>query len=74
MGMVAGAGEECVKTSTDFGSAASSLWGIRLFKEHIGENVKIKAAGGIRTVEDMSKYIELGCDRLGCSSTSVLFE
>ena len=72
--IVTEAGADYIKTSTGFGTAGATLEDIRLFKEHIGENVKIKAAGGIRTVEDMSKYIELGCDRLGCSSTSVLFE
>ena len=37
-------------------------------KEHIEPNVKIKAAGGIRSKEDMEKYIEAGCSRIGTSS------
>ena len=72
--IVTRAGAEFIKTSTGFSKAGATFEDVKLFKEHIGENVKIKAAGGIRTAEDMRKYIELGCDRLGCSSTSVLFE
>ena len=72
--IVTEAGADYIKTSTGFGTGGATFEDVKLFKEHIGENVKIKAAGGIRTAEDMRKYIELGCDRLGCSSTSVLFE
>ena len=57
-----------IKTSTGFGSAGATFEDIKLFKENIGPDVKIKAAGGIRTYEDIVKYIELGCDRLGCSA------
>jgi len=41
---------------------------IDLFKKHLGPNVKIKASGGIRTIEDMEAFIEAGCSRLGTSS------
>ena len=41
---------------------------VYLMKEHIGPNVKIKAAGGIRSKEDMEQYIEAGCSRIGTSS------
>ena len=57
-----------IKTSTGFGSAGATFDDIKLFREHIGPGVKIKAAGGIRTYEDIVTYIELGCDRLGCSA------
>ena len=46
----------------------------KLFKEHIGQNVKIKAAGGIRTKEDMEKFLSLGADRLGTSSAVSILE
>ena len=49
---------------------------ILLFKEHIGSSVKIKAAGGIRTREDLEAFIQAGCSRIGTSSavkTTVLF-
>ena len=61
-------GADYIKTSTGFGSAGATLEDIRLFKEHIGPNVKIKAAGGIRTEEAMIAYLEAGCDRIGSSS------
>lgn len=63
-----------IKTSTGFGTAGATLEDVKLFKQHIGPNVKIKAAGGIRTKEDMQAYIEAGVSRIGCSSTRVLFE
>jgi len=62
-----------IKTSTGFGTAGATLEDIKLFKENIGPDVKIKAAGGIRTKEDMESYIEAGVSRIGCSSTAVLF-
>jgi len=61
-------GADYIKTSTGFGTAGATREDIRLFKEHLGPSVKIKASGGIRTPEDMAAYIELGCDRLGTSS------
>ena len=67
------AGADYIKTSTGFGTAGATIEDVRLFKENIGPSVKIKAAGGIRTKEDMEGYIEAGCDRIGCSSTKVLF-
>ena len=63
-----------IKTSTGFGTAGATLEDVKLFKEHIGPDVKIEAAGGIRTKEDMEAYIEAGVSRIGCSSTAVLFE
>ncbi|KAI4453742.1 deoxyribose-phosphate aldolase [Holotrichia oblita] len=53
-----------IKTSTGFGSQGAVMEDIRLFKEHIGPDVKIKAAGGIRTRRDMEDFILAGCDRL----------
>ena len=43
-----------------------------LFKKHISKDVKIKAAGGIRTLEDMEEFINLGCERIGSSSIGKL--
>ena len=56
-----------IKTSTGFGTAGATLDDIKLFKKYIGPNVKMKAAGGIRTREDMENYLKEGCDRIGCS-------
>ena len=57
-----------IKTSTGFGTACATIEDIKLFKEHIGENVKIKAAGGVKTVEDLEMFINEGCERIGTSS------
>ena len=57
-----------IKTSTGFGTGGATLEDVCLMKEHIGPNVKIKAAGGIRSKEDMEQYIEAGCSRIGTSS------
>lgn len=63
-----------IKTSTGFGSQGAVPEDVRLFKEHIGPDVKIKAAGGIRTRRDMEDYILAGCDRLGTSSAIKILE
>ena len=59
-----------IKTSTGFGTAGAVLSDILLFKKEIGPEVKMKAAGGIRTKEDMESYLEAGCERIGCSSAA----
>lgn len=61
------AGADYIKTSTGFGTAGAKIEDIRLFKEHIGPDVKIKAAGGISTWEEMESFLEQGCDRIGTS-------
>lgn len=65
------AGADYIKTSTGFGSAGAKMEDVLLFREHIGENVKIKAAGGIRTAKDMEAFLEAGCDRIGSSSALI---
>lgn len=71
---VTDAGADYIKTSTGFGTAGASLDDIRLFRAHIGENVRIKAAGGIRTREAMEAFLEAGCDRIGSSSAAALMK
>ena len=56
-----------IKTSTGFSTEGAQIVDIKLFKKHISENKKIKAAGGIRTFEDAMKMIEAGADRIGTS-------
>ncbi|NLK64334.1 MAG: deoxyribose-phosphate aldolase [Tissierellia bacterium] len=65
---VTNAGADYIKTSTGFGTGGATMDDVELFKKHIGQNVKIKAAGGIRSIEDMEAFIEAGCSRLGTSS------
>ena len=57
-----------IKTSTGFGSAGAQPADIELFRQHIGPEVKIKAAGGIRTRAAMEAFCAAGCDRIGCSA------
>ena len=63
------AGADFIKTSTGFGTKGATLSDIDLFRANIGEEVKIKAAGGIRTKEDFISFVERGCDRIGASAT-----
>jgi len=67
-GIVTEAGADYIKTSTGLGTAGATLEDVLLFKANIGQGVKIKAAGGIRSREDMVMYLENGCSRLGTSS------
>jgi deoxyribose-phosphate aldolase len=64
---VTAAGADYIKTSTGFGTAGATIEDVKLFKEHIGPNVKIKAAGGVSTMDDLKAFLELGCDRIGTS-------
>ena len=72
--LVTEGGADYIKTSTGFGSAGAQLDDIALFRANIGENVKIKAAGGIRTREQMEAFLAAGCDRIGCSAARILFD
>ncbi len=64
---VTAAGADYIKTSTGFGTGGATLEDVKLFREHIGPKVKIKAAGGISTLEDLEAFVEAGCDRIGTS-------
>ncbi len=64
---VTNAGADYIKTSTGFGTGGATKEDIQLFKAHIGPHVKMKAAGGVSTLEDLEMFIELGCDRIGTS-------
>ena len=65
--IVTAAGADYIKTSTGFGGAGAIFADIELFSRHIGPNVKMKAAGGISSLEDAEKFLALGADRLGTS-------
>ena len=64
---VTDAGADYIKTSTGFSKAGATFHDVELFARHIGPNVKIKAAGGISSLEDAEKFIALGASRLGTS-------
>lgn len=65
---VVNAGADFIKTSTGFSTGGATFHDVELFAENCKGGCKIKAAGGIRTREDMEKFIALGADRLGTSS------
>ncbi len=67
-GIITQTGADYIKTSTGFGSGGALMEDILLFKKHIGPNVKMKAAGGVKTREDLEAFILAGCDRIGTSS------
>lgn len=71
---VTSAGADFIKTSTGFGTGGATLEDIQLFKKHIGSNIKIKAAGGVKTVEDLETFINAGCSRIGTSSAIKLIQ
>jgi deoxyribose-phosphate aldolase len=72
--IVTAAGADFIKTSTGFGTDGATLADIKLFKENIGKQVRIKAAGGVRSMEDMKDFISAGCSRIGTSSAVALLE
>ena len=63
-----------IKTSTGFGTGGATLDDIRLMRAETDPAVKIKAAGGIRTVEDFLAFVDAGVDRIGCSASVDIFE
>ena len=65
--LVTESGADYIKTSTGFSTAGATFDDIALFASHVGEGIKIKAAGGISSLADAEKFVELGADRLGTS-------
>lgn len=65
---VTNAKADYIKTSTGFGTSGAELEDILLFRQNIGADIRIKAAGGIRSLEDMEAFLHAGADRLGTSS------
>lgn len=66
--LVTNAGADYIKTSTGFGTGGATIEAINLFKAHIGPSVKMKASGGVKTVEDLEMFLDAGCERIGTSS------
>lgn len=73
---VADGGADYIKTSTGFGTAGAKIEDIRLFKGNLpkDKDVKMKAAGGVRTREDLELFLEEGCERIGTSSAIKILE
>ena len=64
------AGADFVKTSTGFSGGGATVHAVALMKKTVGDDLKVKASGGIRTLADARAMIEAGADRLGCSATA----
>ena len=64
---VSDSGADYIKTSTGFSTAGATFHDVELFAKHVAPHVKIKAAGGISSLEDAEKFISLGASRLGTS-------
>ncbi|MDO4487947.1 MAG: deoxyribose-phosphate aldolase [Eubacteriales bacterium] len=65
--IVTAAGADYIKTSTGFSKGGATFEDVELMKKHVGEGVKVKAAGGISSFDDAEKFVELGAMRLGTS-------
>lgn len=72
--VVTRAGADYIKTSTGFSTGGATFEDVKLMKELVGSHVKVKAAGGIQTVEDAETFLALGADRLGTSRLIQLLE
>lgn len=72
--VVTRSGAEYIKTSTGFSTGGATFGDVELMRKHVGEQVKVKAAGGISSVEDAEKFLTLGADRLGTSRLITLLE
>lgn len=63
-----------IKTSTGFGPGAATVEDVRLMKSMVGDAIKVKAAGGIRTLNDCLAMLEAGASRIGCSAAAAISE
>ena len=66
--LVAKVGADYLKTSTGFSTGGATREDVALLRENLPESVKVKASGGIRTLEDAQDFLDLGADRLGASA------
>ena len=67
-------GVDYVKTSTGFGSGGAVVEDVKLMRAHCPEGVRVKASGGIRTLEDVEKFYNAGAERIGASATKAIVE
>lgn len=70
--VVSMSGADFIKTSTGFGAGGATVEDVRLLREHVSPDVRVKAAGGIRTFEQAQAMIEAGADRIGASALAAL--
>lgn len=68
------AGADFVKTSTGFSTRGATIEDVEIMKATVGDSMKVKAAGGVRTYDDMVKIVEAGADRIGTSAGCSLMQ
>jgi deoxyribose-phosphate aldolase len=68
------AGADYVKTSTGFGSEGATSHNVALMKKTVGDRLKVKSSGGVRTLDQLLDYMDLGVTRSGCSATAQVLE
>lgn len=68
------AGADYVKTSTGFASAGATTHNVALMKKTVGDRLKVKSSGGVRTLDQLIDYMDLGVTRSGCSATAQVLE
>ena len=71
--VVTNSGADFIKTSTGFGTGGATKEDLDLFAKHVGPNVKIKAAGGVKDLETAEEFIKIGASRLGTSRIIKIF-
>ena len=70
--IVSMSGADFIKTSTGFSTGGATYEDVKLFREHVSPDIRIKAAGGIRTFEQAQALLDAGADRLGASALVAL--
>jgi deoxyribose-phosphate aldolase len=68
------AGADYVKTSTGFASEGANLHNVKLMKATVGDRLKVKSSGGVRTLDQLIDYMDAGVTRSGCSATEQVLE
>jgi deoxyribose-phosphate aldolase len=68
------AGADYVKTSTGFASEGATLHNVQLMKATVGDRLKVKSSGGVRTLDQLIDYMDAGVTRSGCSATEQVLE
>ena len=72
--VVSMSGADFIKTSTGFSTGGATVEDVKLFKQHVSPDVRVKAAGGIRSFEQAQAMIDAGADRIGASALAALME
>jgi deoxyribose-phosphate aldolase len=72
--LIESAGGDYVKTSTGFAPEGATLENVRLMKQTVGDRLKVKSSGGVRTLDQLIDFLDAGCSRSGCSATGAVLE